>query len=293
MTLKDLWNKLDAIAIIGFLIALETQISNGSMSFAHTLPAAWIEIVKEWAANLASAGGLLVGIMRLASNGAQPPSITSTIVKVLIVAFVVSAFLFVDPASAGTAQIGPIGQKIVSDFDKTKAAVTTGQQPSDPKAALPCMDITVLTKLTIANLVPTMKACVQDLNNQLVTDTRRALESAKAYTPTGKDTAVGDSDAVNCLSPALALFQAAAVVPAVPDTPAVLNDDDSVKTPAKPGSSELKPGPMLLFQKYREFTIAGGLTSCQTWVNGPVNATTAAGVAGAGTALVGAALLAK
>jgi hypothetical protein len=52
------------------------------------------------------------------------------------------------------------------------------------------------------------------------------------------------------------------------------------------------PGPILLYQKYREFTLAGGLTACQTCFNGPINATAAVGVAGAGTIVAGAALLA-
>lgn len=164
---------------------------------------------------------------------------------------------------------------------KAAAAVADGM---DPKAALPCMDVTVLTKLSLANLIPTMKACVQDVNNQLVTDTQRALDSAKNFTKTGETAAVGDSDGVNCLTPALALFRAASIVPAVPD---VTNPDGTIKTT---GTPELDPGPILLFQKYREFTIAGGLTSCQTWVNGPTNATAGA-IGGAVGTVAGAALL--
>lgn len=192
-----------------------------------------------------------------------------------------------------------IGQDIKDQFEHTKEVVTG----KDPKAALPCMDITVLFKLTPANLLPTMKGCMQDVNNQLVSDTQRALDSAKAFTGSATGTtAAGDQDAINCLSPALALFEAAAILPAVPAipaqdaVPAVLNTDGSIKTPAVPavaavaGKPEVDPGPFLLFQKYREFTIVGGLTSCQAWVNAPVNATAAAGAAGIG-AVAGAALL--
>ena len=204
-----------------------------------------------------------------------------------------------------------IGQDIKNGFEQTNATVksaVTGQ--ADPKAALPCMDITVLFKLTPANLLPTMKGCMQDVNNQLVNDTQRALDSAKAFTGSATGTtAAGDQDAINCLSPALALFQAAAILPAVPAVaaqdavpavPAVLNPDGSIKTPAVAaipavtavvGKPETDPGPFLLFQKYREFTIVGGLTSCQAWVNAPVNATAAAGIAGAAAITGGAALL--
>ena len=202
--------------------------------------------------------------------------------------------------------------KIKAGLDQTNAGVkaaVTGQ--SDPKAALPCMDISVLFKLTPANLVPTMKGCMQDINNQLVSDTQRALDSAKAFTGSATGTtASGDQDAINCLSPALALFKAAAILPdvpaipakdAVPEVPAVLNPDGSIKTPAipavpavaaVPAKTDVDPGPFLLFQKYREFTIVGGLTSCQAWVNGPLNATAAAGIAGAAAVTGGAALLA-
>lgn len=185
---------------------------------------------------------------------------------------------------------GNLVNDIKSATEQAKSAVT-GQPAPDPTAALPCMDIKMLPRLTPENLIPTMKACVQDANNQLVTDTSRALDSAKAYQgPNGG--ATGDNDGVNCLTPALSLFKAAAIVPAVPDTPAVLNPDGSVKTPAIPGTPELDPGPVLLYQKYREFTLAGALTSCQSWFNGPINATAAAGVAGIGTAAAGVALIA-
>lgn len=95
MTLKDLWNKLDVIAVLGFLIAIETQITNGSMSLAHTIPEAWIPIVKEWAANLASIGGLLVGIFRMAGapSSSPPSSIPPAIVKLLMIAFLPLALL--------------------------------------------------------------------------------------------------------------------------------------------------------------------------------------------------------
>ena len=239
------------------------------------------------AAKLRNAGIAAPTVTEIA---AQHPTLTpadvtkAVVVKILIAAFLLSAFLFVPPAMAAQTRLGPIGQKMQDDFERTKATVTD-KLTADPKAALPCMDITVLTKLTLANLVPTMKACVQDANNQLVSDTQRALDSAEAFTGSAtSDTAVGDNDAINCLKPGLALFKAAAIVPAVPD---VLNPDGTMKTK---GTPQLDPGPILLFQKYREFTIKGGLTSCQAWVNGPVNATAAAGGAGVAGA-VGAAIL--
>lgn len=149
----------------------------------------------------------------------------------------------------------------------------------------PC-DITILTKLTPSNLMPTIKKCVSNVNGTLVNDTAWALDSAKSFTPNP------DQDAVNCLAPGLSLFKAGVQVPAVPEAPAVLNADGTVKTPAVAAIPAQDPGPILLFQKYREFTLSGGLTSCQNWVNTPVNATIAAGANAGATAVAGAALLA-
>jgi hypothetical protein len=172
----------------------------------------------------------------------------------------------------------------------------------DPAAPLPCMDIRVLTKLTPDNLVPTFRGCKIEVIGQLVKDTSAALESAKAFTGSATGTAaggatVGDNDAINCLTPALALFKAAMptqAVAAVTPVPAVLNADGSVKVPAVQAVEAVPandPGPVLLYQKYREFTLAGALTSCQAWFNGPINATAAAGLGGAATVAGGAALL--
>lgn len=198
-------------------------------------------------------------------------------------------------------------QQIISDLKAANARlsqkVTTAVTPSaDATAALPCMDISVLIKLTPSNLVSTLKGCEQDGIKQLISDSSRALASAQAYVgPNGGSP--GDSDGIACHKPALALFQAAQNIPAIPGSPAVdavpavLNPDGSTKTPAVaavpavPPTPEIIPGPILLYQKFGEFVMAGGLTSCPTWFNKPINAVGAAGVAGVG-AIAGVALLA-
>jgi hypothetical protein len=235
--------------------------------------------------------GLFIGIF-LPEKGSQAgvAKTTDTVVKVLLVAFALSAFLANAHSANAQGRFRPTGN-LVKDIQnansQVKAAVTG--KPADPTAALPCMDIRFVTKLTPENLVPTMKACAEDLNSHLVSDTQRALDSATAYVgPNGGNP--GDNDAVNCLKPALALFKAAAIIPAVPAVPAVLNADGTVKTPAVDAVPEQDPGPILLFQKYREFVLAGAITSCQSWVNTPVNATIAAGAGGLGAA-AGAAVL--
>lgn len=211
-------------------------------------------------------------------------------IPIILFALMVAAF-YPSPASAQI-KLKPLTGNIVRDIEgvstSAKAAVT-GQPAPDPTVALPC-DFKMLTKLTPDNLVPTVKACLSDVNSKLVLDTQRALASAKAYggsnTGTTTTSGAGDGDAVNCLTPALAIFQAGVQVPAIP---AVVAADGTVTTPAVPAQD---PGPILLYQKYREFTLSGALTACQAWFNGPINATAAAGVAGLGTAVGAAALLA-
>lgn len=284
MTLKDLWNKLDAIAIIGFLIAIETQISNGSMSFAHTLPGAWIEIVKEWAANLASIGGLLVGVLRLSGGSAQPGSVTSAIVKILIAAFLLSMFLPVGPAVAqmprprpAPAMTGNPVKDIKDAIDQKNAdfAAANPAGPNDPRVSC---DFNIFLGLTPKNLESAIKKCVSDGVGTLVDDTARALDSAQSYKPNP------DQDAINCLAPGLAILKAGVIVPAVAE---VKDASGNVTTPAVPAKA---PGLILLFQKYREFVLAGGLTSCKTWVDTAVNATATQAVNNV-AGLAGAALL--
>jgi hypothetical protein len=284
--MTNFFSKLNWVAVLSIAVAILTQLGNGSMSLAHQLPATWIPGVQEASGNV---GSILALIVSAGAYGRVPaPQIPSvpTIVKVLIVAFLLSLFLGGGSAIAQTHR-PPLTGNIVKDIEnaneRTKAAVT-GQPAPDSTSPLACT-FQMLTKLTPANLLPTINQCIA---TKLVADTQRALNSAQAFGNTGK----GDADAINCLTPALAIFQAGVEIPAVPAQDAVLNPDGTVKTPAVAGSPAQEPGPILLYQKYREFTLSGALTSCQSWFNGPINATAAAGLGAASTVIGGAALLA-
>lgn len=186
-------------------------------------------------------------------------------------------------ALGGTAQaqvkLGPIGKKLIEAGSNNPGAAPAASSPE--AAAVPC-SFEMLTQIKPLNLLPTIKGCIA---NKLVDDTSRALDSAKAWNGTG------DQDAIACLGPALAIFKAGVPVPGTPDVPAVLNADGTVKTPAVAGTPDQDPGPILLFQKYREFTQAGGLSACQNWINQPIVATAGA-AASAATSIAGAALIA-
>jgi hypothetical protein len=214
-----------------------------------------------------------------------PPSIIPTIVKILIVAFALSALLGAPSVQAQTrTRIKPlqVTGDPVADFKANTAqaaAAVTGQPP----APLVC-DFHIFEKLKPDNLIDVIKTCINTQKQELVDDTQRALDSAKSFTPNP------DQDAINCLTPGVALFKAAVPLPAIPARDAVPATATTPEIPAVVAIPEREPGLILIFQKYREFVLAGALTSCQAWVNAPVNATASAGI-GAAAGVAGAAVL--
>lgn len=272
------------IVLVG-IVDIQKGIGAGAVSLTNMVPDSWIPHVIAWNTGLAWIGLQLVGILAALSSSASGPLIpnislpsidaTKAVAKVLIAAFVLSLFL-ASGQSAHAQRLRPFAATGDLKKDLHTDAENLGIiKPADPSAPAittdqPC-DITILTKLTPANLVPTIKKCGSNDVQVLVDGTQSALDSAKAFTPNP------DQDGINCLTPALALFKAGVQTPAVPEVPAVLNADGSVKTAAVPAVPAKDPNPILLFQKYREFTLAGGLTSCQSYIKTPVNATIAAG----------------
>lgn len=134
----------------------------------------------------------------------------------------------------------------IQNAQTTAAAINAG-------TAAPTCDFNVFVTLTPQNVVGTLQACGQIL----LTDSNAALASA------GK---ASDSIATACLTPGTALVQAAVGTPEVP------------ATATAPATSAVLPGPILIFQKFREFVDAGGITNCKAWVNNTVSAATASGL---------------
>jgi hypothetical protein len=144
---------------------------------------------------------------------------------------------------------GNPAQDIKTDIQNAKttaAAINAG-------TAAPTCDFNVFVILTPQNVVGTLQACGQIL----LTDSNAALASA------GK---ASDSIATACLTPGTALVQAAVGTPEVP------------ATATAPVTPAVLPGPILIFQKFREFVDAGGITNCKAWVNNTVSAATASGL---------------
>lgn len=201
---------------------------------------------------------------------------------IILAVLVAGAFAFPGDASAQGKTRPRIPFDPLNLNGQTIAGTTAA--PTTP-APIKC-DFNIFVNLRPENLETFIKTCVSDESSTLADDTARALQSAENFQPNP------DTDAINCLKPGLAIIQAGIIVPAVPAQDAIPATATSPAIPAVAAVPAKSPGLVLLFQKYREFTLAGALTSCQTWVNGPINATAAAGIAGAGTAIAGAALLA-
>ena len=265
-------------AYLGLLVLLEQAIGHGGAAMlTNVVPTSWIDHITATCNALANLGVVIMTYQAGVSAPQAGPwtnAPVSPVVKVIVLAVALSALVFgVDPAQAQT-KLGPIGQKIANDVNQTKAVVT-GQ----PVLAAPLVcDFKIFTQLKPDNLIDVIKTCVNEQKMELVDNTQRALESAKAFTPNP------DQDAVNCLDPGLALFKAALPIRAIPEQPA------TATTPVVAAQPAHEPGIILLFQKYREFVLRGALTSCQAWVNTPVNATISAGI-GAAAGAAGAAAI--
>jgi hypothetical protein len=78
---------------LGILVAIETQLGNGTMSLANMVPDAWIPFVKAWAANLGSVGALILAYNSTDADRPAAPIDRAGLVKVLLVAIALSTLL--------------------------------------------------------------------------------------------------------------------------------------------------------------------------------------------------------
>lgn len=127
---------------LGILVAIETQIGNGSMSLANMVPDTWIPFVKAWSANLGSIGALIMSAGAFGQRPAGQITITpSAVAKALILAFAVSLLLGSGSAHAQSRhqQVDPFQQmvdKAKADFTKKTGVQATGDVPFDLLRAL-------------------------------------------------------------------------------------------------------------------------------------------------------------
>lgn len=170
-----------------------------------------------------------------------------SVVNIMLVAFLLSA-LFV-PAAMAQTTVKKL--QITGDFNAdAKANLAKAGITVPTVVAGAACDFNVFAALSPKNVVTTIQNCVSQGSSQFLPDVQAALDSATAYK---------DQPGIDCLTPSLAIVKAAA------GTPAVVAADGTVTTPA------VLPGVILIFQKFREFTLANGTAACKNWVQSTVN----------------------
>jgi hypothetical protein len=282
------------IVLVG-LIDIQKGIGAGAVSLTNMIPDGWIPHVTAWNSGLAWIGIQLVGVLAALSSSASGPLIsvpnislpsidaTKTVAKILIAAFVLSMFLAGNPATAGQLQLKKpaVTGDIIADV-KTDLGIAppAAGVTKNGDGTVTC-NFNIFANLNPKNLLATIQACVSDVNSTFEPDVAAALVSAQAYGGSG------DQTGIQCLQPALAIVQAGIARAAVAAVPAQPATPTSPAVPAVVAVAAYSPGAITLFQKFREFTLAGGPTACQNWVNGTIQGAVApavgaiAGVAGA------------
>lgn len=93
---------LNWVVILGIIVAIETQIGNGTMSLANMVPETWIPFVKAWAANLGTIGALIMsaGAFGRTPSG-QTPAIPQAIKSLILLGVLILSLLFIRPGYAG------------------------------------------------------------------------------------------------------------------------------------------------------------------------------------------------
>lgn len=162
---------------------------------------------------------------------------------VIAIAMVLSAPAF---AQARKDRLGVPGGIIGTTSDTTDA--------SGSKSTGSACGINVFTNNSFLTILADIQKCVgKDVGEAATTvlsDWQGALDSA---------TTANDKTAISCLTPAVAIIKAAAGTPGTPGNPNA--------TPPVAATPAVYPGPVTLFQKVREFALAGGIAACKSAIN--------------------------
>jgi hypothetical protein len=264
-----------AAAII-VLAALAHGIDVGDVPLTNALPASWIPHIVAWCKIFVYVAPFLVaGHSFTALKWPELPAAPAADAKaaassaqvkagVILLAIGIAAALASSPAFAESRKPILTGNPI-NDIESV-----VKQQPQAAPSAFksdgtPTCDFNTYIVLTPQNVVQLLQAC----GEKLLSDSQAALASA---------TKSNDNIATACLTPGAALVQAAIGTPAVPAVEAVPATATSPAIAAAPAVPAILPGPILIFQKFREFINAGGITNCKAWVNNTITAATASGL---------------
>ena len=152
---------LNWVAVLGIVIAVETQISNGTMSIAHSFPIEWQPIIKEWMGNLASVGGLMVAAGAFGPRPQGQFTITPAVKSAIALAFTVGLLM----SFGGDAHA------------QTRKLQVTGNIAADTKANF---NATNQTATSPADLLQSLMDKVSKIAPQIITNVVNAIKEADA-----------------------------------------------------------------------------------------------------------------
>ena len=160
-------------------------------------------------------------------------------------ALILAALLVALPAAAQTKKIGgPVGQ-VLDKIEQNTPGPPGGFLPGERLIQNAPCDYNLFASLNAKNLGDQLRFCNA---TKLADDIKAALDSA---------TAANDKPGIACLQPALAIVQAAVGTPLPVAADAPAGTEPAIKP----------PGLVLIFQKFREFVLSGGVPACKSWVN--------------------------
>ena len=166
---------------------------------------------------------------------------------------------------ASVASAAPAAPKLTGDPLADLKNALTAVTATDKSTSASACDFSTFTIITPQNVVSVLQGCGQ----KLLTDSQAALASAVK---------ANDSIAAACLTPGTALVQAAIGTPAVGAVAAAPATGSTPAVAASPEVAAALPGPILIFQKFREFVNNGGITNCKAWVNNTISSAAASGL---------------
>ncbi len=106
---------------LGLLVTIEQAIGHGTVSLTNLVPADWSPYITSWCNFLAFVGTSIMTYQAAVSSPMPGPAINTpiapTVVKVLLVAFVLSAFLAGGAQAQTAPKLGPIGTAIKDKID--------------------------------------------------------------------------------------------------------------------------------------------------------------------------------
>ncbi len=256
------------LIILGVIVTVDQGIGQGAVSLTNMFPAGWAPHIQAWCGFIGIVGTAVMSAMSLYSSNKAGPLVSAPavppVVKVAIGFLIVGvALAFAAPAMAAQKRPTFTGNPLV-DIRNIGTAAGQAAQATTP-GGTPTCGFGTFTALTPDNLVSLLQACA----SKMLAGSQGALASA------GK---ANDNIATACLTPAVALLQAAIGTPAVAAVDAVPATATTSAAPATPAVAAQLPDPILMFQKFREFVNAGGITNCKAWINNTVTAATASGL---------------